>query len=81
VEPTQHGQSRCDTLPASLPHNPVKFRVPPKCPFCGAVGTISPETTVQGNAVSVTWCCRTCGREWPITRAEQIQHPTDTSDR
>jgi hypothetical protein len=29
------------------------------------------ETTISGGAVMLTWCCRACSHEWPITRGEQ----------
>jgi hypothetical protein len=34
-------------------------------------GTIVAETTISGGELSLTWCCRTCQREWPIAAEEQ----------
>jgi hypothetical protein len=58
---------------ATVPNTPVGFRVPPHCRSCGAVGSVSPETTIERGLVRLTWCCRNCGYEWPITRGEE-QH-------
>jgi transcription elongation factor Elf1 len=55
-----------------VPHTPIEVRVPSTCPFCGAVGTTVPQTTVKGDAVSLMWYCRTCEHDWPVTRGEQI---------
>ena len=54
-----------------VPHTPVRFRLPSACDFCQAKGTIVPGTTVHGNTVLMVWVCRECGRDRPITRAEQ----------
>jgi hypothetical protein len=54
-----------------VPHNPVRFRLPARCPFCGASGLIVPQTTITAGAVLLTWCCRPCKKEWPISAAEQ----------
>ena len=62
--------STCYATP--LPHNPLVFRMPAKCPFCGSVGTVSPETTIKGKSVSLKWCCRKCSHDWPITAGEHI---------
>lgn len=55
-----------------MPNRPVSFRLPPACGFCGAEGTIVPGTTVHGTAVMMTWVCRACGQDRPITRGEQL---------
>jgi hypothetical protein len=54
-----------------VPHNPVRFRIPARCPFCGGSGLIVPQTTITAGAVLLTWCCRSCKTEWPISAAEQ----------
>ena len=54
----------------------MKLRVPEHCQFCGALGTVTPEHTVRGNEVELTWCCKACGRDWPIESEEaQAQRP------
>jgi hypothetical protein len=55
---------------AVVPHTALRLRLIDRCPFCGAVRTVVPETTIKGESVLLTWCCRTCSREWPVTRAE-----------
>jgi hypothetical protein len=52
--------------------NRIRFKVPDLCPFCGAVGQATAETTVVSNTLTVQWCCRVCNRGWPVT-------PTDTA--
>jgi hypothetical protein len=54
-----------------VPTTPVRFRVPTRCRVCGALGTVNAETTITAGSVRLTWCCRACGHEWPITRGEQ----------
>ena len=54
-----------------VPTTPVRFRLPPRCKLCGGIGTVRAETTIARGIVRLTWCCRACGREWPITRGEQ----------
>lgn len=53
-----------------MPTTAVRFRIPSHCKWCGAAGTVKPETTISGGSVFLTWCCRGCSREWPITRGE-----------
>jgi len=55
-----------------MPITPVRFRVPKRCKLCGALGTVTPETTITRGSVRLTWCCRSCGNDWPITRGEQV---------
>ena len=64
-----------------MPPNAVKFRVPPLCPFCDATGTIVPETTVKAGNVVLTWCCKSCSKDWPITVEEQIERRKGGPDR
>lgn len=54
-----------------MPTTPVRFRVPTRCKQCGALGTVTAETTITRGSVRLTWCCRACGTEWAITRGEQ----------
>jgi hypothetical protein len=65
----------------ALMPNPVRFRVPAKCPHCQASGPIVPETTIKGDSVVMTWCCRTCSQEWPVTVRDQIERRTGQPDR
>ena len=55
-----------------MPRTPVSFRLPSACSFCEAKGTIVPGTTVKGTEVVMTWVCRQCGRDRPVTKGEQI---------
>jgi hypothetical protein len=55
-----------------MPITPVRFKVPKRCKLCGALGTVTPETTITRGSVRLTWCCRSCGNDWPITRGEQL---------
>jgi hypothetical protein len=66
-----------------LPNSQVRFRLPAQCKYCAAAGTVTPEHTIKGDSVTLTWCCRRCGREWPITAAEQhaIDRRTGQPDR
>ena len=52
---------------------PLWFRLPTKCIFCGAVGTVVPETTIRGDAVLMAWCCRSCNNDWPITDEQTME--------
>lgn len=54
-----------------VPTTPVRFKVPLHCKSCGAIGSVSPETTIERGLVRLTWCCRSCGYEWPITQGEE----------
>jgi hypothetical protein len=66
-----------------MPTTPLRFRIPAQCKLCGALGTVVPETTITGSVVRMTWCCRACQGEWPITRGEQqlIERRSNISDR
>jgi hypothetical protein len=55
----------------AVPQTPVRFRLPAACDFCQARGTLVPGTTVQGSTVVLTWVCRECGQDRPITRGEE----------
>jgi len=59
-----------------VPDPPVRFAVPAQCRFCATLGSVGMETTIQGRAVRLTWCCRNCGRDWPVQPDEQL-----TTDR
>ena len=54
-----------------MPTTPVRFRVPVRCKLCGALGSVTAETTITSGIVKLAWCCRVCNGEWPITRGEQ----------
>lgn len=53
-----------------MPTTPLRLRVPARCKFCGAAGMVRLETTVTGGSAVLSWCCRACQSEWPITRGE-----------
>ena len=53
-----------DTHAVSEP--PIRSSIPPRCLFCEAVGTVTLESRVRGNAVVICSCCRECGRDWPV---------------
>jgi hypothetical protein len=40
-----------------------------------------PGTTIQGNTVMMTWVCRACGQDRPITRGEQVERRRGQPDR
>ena len=60
---------------SAVPQTPVRFRLPAACDFCQARGTLVPGTTVQGSTVVLTWVCRECGQDRPITRGEEKAVP------
>jgi hypothetical protein len=72
-----------DALQTAVPTTPVRFRVPARCKLCGAAGTVVAETTIARGSVRLTWCCRACENEWPITRGEQelVERRDGKSDR
>ena len=47
------------------------LRVPTRFRYCDAVGTVVPETTIHSDSIQLSWCCRTCRRDWPITAEDQ----------
>lgn len=49
----------------------IRFRIPAQCTSCAAKGSVVAETMIQGESVMLTWLCRTCDHEWPITAEEQ----------
>jgi hypothetical protein len=65
------GWRPADCTSVCVPTTPLRFDVPRQCKLCGAVGTVSPETTIERGTMSLAWCCRACNGEWPVTRSEQ----------
>src|SRR3954471_17688083 len=59
----------------------LRLRMPKECPFCGRLGTVTLETTVRGDAVTLNWCCRECGREWRIQADEQLPDRRSSPER
>jgi hypothetical protein len=59
-------------LSSQVPSPRVLFRVPDRCPACGAQTSINLETTITGALVVLTWCCRTCSTQWPVTDADEL---------
>lgn len=49
----------------------LRFPTPLYCKLCGALGTVAPETIIERGVVRMTWCCRACKAEWPVTPSEQ----------
>ena len=58
--------------PIPMSNTSVRYAVPQQCRFCETLGAVSLETTVHGRAVELTWCCRNCGRDWPVVPQEQV---------
>ena len=50
----------------------VRFPLPERCKFCGAVGSVRLEQTIKARSVTVAWCCSLCDRGWPVT-VEELQ--------
>ena len=60
----------------------MRLRLPERCKFCGAAGTVRPETTIRDKTVTVQWCCNHCDRGWPITDTDyQPDRRRDVSER
>jgi hypothetical protein len=57
------------------------FRVPASCPECGQGGNIAATTSLRGNFVVLTWCCRACSHEWPIAPGDQLPERRIAADR
>jgi hypothetical protein len=49
----------------------LRLRRPEACPRCHDNGLVNLESTVSGRDVHLTWCCRGCSYEWPVTEGEQ----------
>ena len=49
----------------------ARFRLPERCKLCGAIGTVSRETTITRGVVFLSWCCRSCRGDWPITSEDE----------
>jgi hypothetical protein len=49
----------------------LALRLPERCRFCNAVGSVSLEQTIKGKSVVLTWCCQRCDQEWPVTPEEE----------
>jgi hypothetical protein len=60
----------------------LRLRLPERCKFCDALGTVRPEHTIRAKSVTVMWCCNRCDREWPITEDDyQQERRREVSDR
>jgi hypothetical protein len=44
--------------------------IPPRCPQCGKTGSIELQHIVKGTSVLLTWACRSCETDWPVSRGE-----------
>ena len=55
----------------AVAHDHLRLRVPSECKFCQTIGFVVPEVTIAAGIVSLTWCCRACSKEWPVSAAEQ----------
>ena len=53
------------------PVPPLAVRIPTQCRFCDAAHSIVPEMTIAVGAVTLSWRCKVCGRDWPVTSAEE----------
>ena len=53
------------TVPSGFTH-----RLPDRCKFCDALGTVTIEMTIVRGVTKRTWCCRGCRREWPLSARE-----------
>jgi hypothetical protein len=47
-------------------------RLPARCKSCHAVSTVTIERTVKGDTVLITWCCRLCSHEWPMSEDDCV---------
>ena len=60
----------------------LRLRLPNRCRFCDAAGTVRPEHTIKAKSVTIAWCCNECDREWPITEDDyEPEQRSSTSDR
>jgi len=55
--------------------------LPDCCRFCNAAGTITAESTINGETVVLNWCCRLCGETWPVTYTDQEKRRRAVPDR
>src|SRR5262245_28806375 len=53
-----------------MPDALVSVLVPDRCTWCTAEGRMTVETFLAGSTVSLHWCCRFCGKPWPIAPGE-----------
>lgn len=59
----------------------LRVQVPAQCVFCSAA-TVAAETTITGSVVLLSWCCRTCHRDWPMTVEDrEPERRSDQYDR
>ena len=49
----------------------MRFRLPERCRFCSAMGSVRPEHTIRAGTVTAKWCCSQCDRDWPFTEDDQ----------
>ena len=73
VQQSAPGGGICTPYPIPMSNTPGRFAVPPQCRFCETLGSVGLETTIHGRAVGLTWCCRSCGRDWPVLPQEQVK--------
>jgi hypothetical protein len=66
---------------AALASAAFLFRVPDRCPQCGARGCVNLEQTEKNRLVLLNWCCRDCGHEWLVTSMERVERRTASADR
>jgi len=63
---------------AQVPNTPISITVHRECPQCAHSFCIQFVTTYKGDEMLLTWLCRECGHEWPITRKEPHPVPPET---
>jgi hypothetical protein len=60
----------------------IRFRLPERCRFCNALGSVRLEQTIKARSVTLRWCCNLCDQGWPITDEDaQPERRAATKDR
>ena len=62
----------CASIGPFVSYSRIALRRPVECRHCHKRGTLSPQQTITGVFVLLSWYCGQCGMEWPITPEEQV---------
>jgi hypothetical protein len=59
----------------------MEFKVPERCPLCGAASGFAVESTVSGTCATMAWQCKACDGTWPVDPREWIERRTGSLER
>jgi hypothetical protein len=71
---------RADGTVSAVPRG-FLLLVPEHCRKCEKSGSVTVETTLKGGVVALTWCCKSCNADWPVTPADHIERRGGGADR